>query len=479
MGKKFNPIDLTKIRTYPLSERTNLVSLANFADLAKAGASVGGFLRGMPEILIGADFRNFIRDLSAAIRKEKTVAIGIGGHVIKCGLSPLLIDLMRKGWISAIAMNGATAIHDVEIALCGSTSEDVASGLEDGSFGMAKDTGEFINGAIQDTRKGYGITLGLKIAENKLPHRAQSVLATAYELDIPATVHVAIGSDIVHQHPSADGGTIGRASLQDFLTFCSVISSLQAGAYLNFGSAVILPEVFLKALTVARNLGHNVTNFTSANFDMLQHYRPQVNVVHRPTLGGGRGYAFTGHHEIMLPLLAHALAENLQDRTESTECKILSLEAAQKVRERLRGIGATVIFTNGCFDLIHRGHIFYLQKARSLGDALFVALNNDDSVLRLKGSGRPILPLKDRISILAGLEAVDYICTFGEDTPQNIIRTLLPDILVKGGDYSPDQIIGRKEVETAGGKVITVPFVEGCSTTEIIQQILKTKRDNL
>ena len=477
MGKKFKPIDLSKVRTYPLSERANLVSLAGFADPPRAGASVGGFLNGLPEILIGADFRNFIRDLSSAIRAEKTVAVGIGGHVVKCGLSPLLIDLMRRGWISALAMNGATAIHDVEIALCGSTSEDVAAGLEDGSFGMARETGEFINGAIQDTPLGYGAALGHKIVEADLPHRAQSVLAAACELDIPATVHVAVGADIVHQHPSADGGAIGRASLEDFHTFCSVVASLQNGAYLNVGSAVILPEVFLKALTVARNLGHTVKTFVTANFDMLQHYRPLVNVVGRPTLGGGRGYAFTGHHEVMLPLLAHALAETLQDRSEAAGCKLLSLDGARTARERLRGIGATAVFTNGCFDLIHHGHVVYLQKARSLGDALFLGLNSDDSVRRLKGAGRPVLPLKDRAGILAGLEAVDHICVFGEDTPRNLIRTLLPDVLVKGGDYSPDQIVGREEVEAAGGRVTTVPFVQGRSTTQIVEKILKAGED--
>jgi rfaE bifunctional protein nucleotidyltransferase chain/domain len=399
------------------------------------------------------------------------VAAGIGGHVIKCGLAPLLIEWMQRGWLSAIAMNGAAAIHDVEIAVCGSTSEDVAAGLEDGSFGMARETGEFINGGIADAAGGYGAALGRRIVEDDLPHRDRSVLAAAAELGIPATVHVAIGADIVHQHPSADGGAIGRASYEDFRTFCSVVASLEGGAYLNIGSAVILPEVFLKALTVARNLGHGVSEVFTADFDMIRHYRPRVNVVERPTLKGGTGTHFTGHHEIMVPLLDAALHEALGDRADAAAGKIVSWDEAHVIRERLRAVGATAVFTNGCFDLVHRGHVTYLQKARSLGDALILGLNSDDSVRRLKGEGRPILPMDERAFLLAGLEAVDHICVFDEDTPLELIRMLQPDILVKGGDYTLDGIVGREIVEAGGSKVMTVPVVEGRSTTEIVNRI--------
>ena len=473
LKRKFEPIDLSGVRTYPLGERPSKVSLACFAAPPHAGASFGSFLRGLPEILVGAEFRSFIRELSAAIRAKKTVIVGIGGHVIKCGLSPVLIDLMRRGWISALAMNGATAIHDVEIAICGSTSEDVAVGMEDGSFGMAEETGEFINGAIRNVQEGYGAALGRRIVEADLPHMAQSVLGAAFELGLPATVHVAVGTDIVHQHPSADGESIGRTSFEDFRLFCAVVASLQGGAYLNVGSAVLLPEVFLKALTVARNLGHKVTDFITANFDMIQHYRPVVNVVQRPNLGGGRGYTFTGHHELLIPFLAQALHDALEDRAEAAGHKIISLADARAVRERLKSIGETVVFTNGCFDLLHRGHVTYMQKARSLGDALILGLNSDDSVRRIKGAGRPVLPLEDRACVLAGLEAVDYICVFEEDTPRDLIQALLPDVLVKGGDYRLDEIVGGEEVEAAGGRVRTVPLVEGHSTTDVIQRILQ------
>jgi rfaE bifunctional protein nucleotidyltransferase chain/domain len=431
----------------------------------------------LPDILIGKDFRELVRHLSTSIEAEKTISAGIGGHVIKCGMSPLLNDLMVRGWLSAIAMNGSAAIHDVEMAMCGSTSEDVAAGLEDGSFGMAHETGEFINTAINETKEGFGKALGRKIVASKLPYKDRSVLATAFEQDLPATVHVAVGTDIVHQHPTACGEAIGRASMSDFQTFCSVVATLSGGAYLNLGSAVILPEVFLKALTVARNLGHEVDSITTANFDMLQHYRPRVNVVQRPTQSSGQGYNFTGHHELMIPLLAQALQDTLGDRAEASQGKLLSLEAAKSTRERLRHIGSRVIFTNGCFDLLHRGHVTYLQQARDLGDALFLGLNSDGSIARIKGPTRPISPLEDRAAVLSALEAVDHICVFEEDTPKELIAALLPDILVKGGDYALDEIVGREEVERSGGLVTTIPLVEGKSSTDIIQKVLKENRE--
>ncbi|MFT5366749.1 MAG: rfaE bifunctional protein nucleotidyltransferase chain/domain [Candidatus Latescibacterota bacterium] len=471
MPKNFPKIDLSKVQTYPLSNRPNKVSLASFATPAHGGASFGYFLTSLPDILIGADFRHLIRALSETIRNDKTIAIGIGGHVIKCGLAPVLIDMMKRGWISAIAMNGATAIHDVEIAMQGQTSEDVAEGLKDGSFGMAKDTGEFINDAINTTPNGYGYALGNKLVETNQPHHHNSILATAYELGIPTTVHVALGTDIIQQQPTANGEAIGRASFKDFETFCSIVASLEGGAYLNIGSAVLLPEVFLKALTVARNLGHVVNHFVTANFDMIQHYRPRVNVVQRPTMQGGTGYSFTGHHEIMVPLLAHALAESLDDRVQASDNKILTREQAINVRNRLREIGTKTVFTNGCFDLLHRGHVTYLQKAREQGDVLFLGLNTDASVQRLKGPNRPILPLEDRAGVLAALECIDHIIPFDEDTPQELIAALLPDVLIKGGDYQIQDIVGREEVEAAGGTVTTIPLVEGRSTTNIVEKI--------
>lgn len=471
MPKTFPKIDLSKVQTYPLSNRHSKVSLATFATPAHSGASFGHFLTTLPDILIGADFRNLVQNLSDTIQNNKTIAIGIGGHVIKCGLAPILIDLMKRGWISAIAMNGSTSIHDVEIAMNGQTSEDVAEGLKDGSFGMAQDTGEFINHAIQNAQNGYGHALGQQLIKTNQPHCQTSILATAYELGIPATVHVAVGTDIVQQQPSANGAAIGRASFKDFENFCAVVASLEGGAYLNIGSAVLLPEVFLKALTVARNLGHTVNNFVTANFDMIQHYRPRVNVVQRPTMQGGTGYSFTGHHEIMIPLLAHALAEAHDDRVQASETKIVTREQAVHIRNRLKELKAKTVFTNGCFDLIHRGHVTYLQKARSQGQALFLGLNSDASVQRLKGPTRPILPLEDRAGVLAALECIDYIIPFDEDTPRELITALLPDVLIKGGDYQLDQIVGREEVEAAGGTVTTIPLVEGRSTTNIVEKI--------
>ncbi len=467
--RKFPPIDLSKVKTTPLSERGSKVALSGFATPAHSGASFGHFLASLPDILIGADFRQFARQLARAIQNKKTIAIGIGGHVIKCGLSPVLIDLMKRGYISAIAMNGATAIHDIEIAMRGQTSEDVAQGLRDGSFGMARDTGDFINHTINASAGGYGSALGKKITDTDLPHRNHSILANAHELDIPTTVHVAIGTDITHQQPGVSGEAIGRASFEDFRIFCSVVSTLEGGAYLNIGSAVILPELFLKALTVARNLSHTVDHFITANFDMIQHYRPRVNVVQRPTMQGGTGYAFTGHHELMIPLLAHALTYLLEDPV--PDHKIITRDQAIQIRNRLKDIGAKVVFTNGCFDLIHRGHVTYLQKASAHGEALFLGLNTDESVTRLKGHNRPILPLEDRAGVLAALECIDYIIPFAEDTPKNLIAALLPDVLIKGGDYQPEEIVGREEVESQGGIVATIPLIEGQSTTHIIKNI--------
>jgi deoxyhypusine synthase len=241
----------------------------------------------------------------------------MGAHVIKCGLSLLVIELMRRDVITAVALNGAGVIHDVEIALIGETSEDVAQGLADGSFGMAEETGRLINEAIAEGaagEEGMGELVGRKLVQVKAPHCDYSILANAVQLGVPLTVHVAIGTDIVHMHPTAQGGPLGVASFRDFRLLASVVADMGGGGvYLNIGSAVLLPEVFLKALTIARNLGHDVSDFITVNLDMQQHYRPLQNVVGRPTVLGGKGYAITGHHELMLPLLVQAIIERLGD----------------------------------------------------------------------------------------------------------------------------------------------------------------------
>lgn len=275
----------------------------------KPGRTVDHFLSSLPDVLKARDLKALAEDIARARRRGRPVVLMMGAHPIKCGLSPVLIDMMERGLVTCLAMNGAGAIHDFEMAMWGRTSEDVAQGLNDGSFGMARETADFLNGAVVqgDARGlGFGESLGLFLTEAKAKHRGLSLLAACCRLKIPVTVHVAIGTDIVHQHPSFDGGAAGRASHRDFRILARQVGQLSGGVVINLGSTVILPEVFLKALTVARNLGERVKGFTAANFDMVQHYRPNVNVVQRPTAGGGRGYSFTGHHEIMVPLLAAA-----------------------------------------------------------------------------------------------------------------------------------------------------------------------------
>jgi len=239
----------------------------------------------------------------------------LGAHVIKCGLSPIIIDLMEKGIITTIATNGAGTIHDTELACCGKTSEDVEENLKNGTFGMASETADIINNTISEGKSGdlgFGELLGKRLSEKDIPYRNFSILSAGYRLRIPVTVHVAIGTEIVHQHPSADGEAIGKLSLKDFRIFANNLKNLEGGVVFNIGSAVILPEVFLKALTVVKNLGYKVENFTAVNIDMIQHYRPKVNVVERPTAQGGKGIIITGHHEFMIPLLAAALKERLK-----------------------------------------------------------------------------------------------------------------------------------------------------------------------
>lgn len=305
---KYQQIKLNKLKTYSIAARPSKV---NTADFAQSGAvDITGFIDSLPDILAAHDLRALIAALREAKAKGKTIIIGMGGHVIKCGLAPLIIDLMKAGFVSSIAVNGSVVIHDYEIAMYGQTSEDVSKALADGSFGMAFETSYGINNAITNASQagmGYGEGIG-KVLLAKAPNADLSILAMAYKYDIPVTAHIAVGTDIIHQTPCADGKAIGDCSLRDFRIFCDQVSRLDGGGvYLNLGSAVILPEVFLKALTVARNITGCVKDFTTAVFDMNMHYRARVNVCQRPVETGGKGYYFIGHHEIMIPLLIKSL----------------------------------------------------------------------------------------------------------------------------------------------------------------------------
>jgi hypothetical protein len=287
----------------------------DFASLGSKGVSFKKFWDGLPDILAAKDLRRLSKDIVAARRKKKGVIFMLGAHVIKCGLSPLIADLMKRGAVTAVALNGAGIIHDTELAMAGKTSEDVGPALNDGSFGMAKETAEFINTAIdKGVRKGLGIgqAVGRRIALEKLPNAGMSILAAGVTFKVPVTVHVAIGTDIIHQHPSCNGAATGEGSLIDFRNLVySVVRLDSGGVVVNIGSAIILPEVFLKALNIARNLGHTVKDFTAANLDMILHYRPNQNVVTRPVADGGYGCNIIGHHEIMVPLLYQSIIEEI------------------------------------------------------------------------------------------------------------------------------------------------------------------------
>ncbi|MFH0763448.1 MAG: hypothetical protein V1927_00385 [Candidatus Omnitrophota bacterium] len=306
--------DLTKIRTIPLNARKCKVSIKDFAKVTKKGSGFKSFYDSLPDVLASRNLRFLTDKIVEAFKKDKMVILMMGAHVIKCGLSPLVVDLMKRGVIKAVALNGAGIIHDTEIAMIGRTSEDVGEGILDGSFGMARETASFINGAINDGFTGglgIGEAVGGAIVKASLAHRNLSILAAGSELNIPVTAHVAIGTDIIHQHPSANGEAIGEGSLLDFRNFIYSISRLERGVAINFGSAVVLPEVFLKAVTVARNLGNKLTVFTTANFDMISQYRPYQNILSRPTSKGGRGCNIIGHHEIMMPLLYRSIIEKI------------------------------------------------------------------------------------------------------------------------------------------------------------------------
>ena len=314
---EWKPLDLQGVKTYPLKARESKVKLADFAKPWQAGASLDTWLQSLPSILAAQNFQKIVAHMVQAHKTGKPIILAMGAHPIKVGLNPIIIDLCKKGILTGLALNGAGIVHDTEIAMNGQTSEDVAAHLGEGTFGMAEETGRFINEAISTgVQKGYGLgkALGAALVQAKFTYNPYSLLAQAHELDIPVTVHVAIGTDIIHCHPKADGAAIGAASHQDFRLLAGLVAKLEGGVFINLGSAVILPEVFLKAVSLVHNLGHELKRFTTVNMDFIQHYRPMTNVVHRPTLEGGQGYALVGHHEIMFPLLAAAVIEGLEKK---------------------------------------------------------------------------------------------------------------------------------------------------------------------
>jgi len=310
------PLTFEALKTVPIDARGGKVAIEHFARPYKPGEGVAGLLESLPRLLAADSFRGVVDAVRDARARKRAILWGMGGHVVKCGLADILLDLMHRGWITAFVMNGAASIHDFEIAIAGQTSEDVEAVLPDGRFGAAEETGREMNRAIvEGTRDGLGMgeALGRRLEALAKPEfAAHSIVTGAYAANIPVTVHVAVGTDTPHTHPEADGAAIGAATHRDFQLLCSIVRGLdQGGVYLNLGSAVVLPEVFLKAVSVVRNLGYPLAGFTTVNFDFLQHYRPKVNVVERPhAKSGGRGYAVTGHHELMIPLLAAALIES-------------------------------------------------------------------------------------------------------------------------------------------------------------------------
>jgi len=317
---QISPLQFGEIETYPLASRKSKVTVSDFAAVPEPHSSLETFLDSLPHFLAANDLRDLLAAVGAARKARRAILWGLGGHVVKTGLGPVVGDLIRRGFVSGIAMNGAALIHDFEIALCGNTSESVEAGLGAGAFGMARETGTFLNkiaSAAAYTGTGYGEAAGRFLASRKLDpkHAAASVLLAAFQSKIPVTIHLAIGTDIPHMHPAADGAALGSATHNDFRLFCALVKEMHpGGVYLNWGSAVLLPEVFLKAVSVVRNLGVPLRPITTANFDFIQHYRPLQNVVKRPTASegrksglGSRGFAITGHHELLLPLVAAAL----------------------------------------------------------------------------------------------------------------------------------------------------------------------------
>jgi hypothetical protein len=308
----YDEFDLSGVHTYPLASRTSKVRVSDFASPVEARAGLARFLDSLPNILVAADFKAVVQAIVDAKRSGGGIIWGVGAHVIKTGLSPILIDLMERGFVSTLAANGAVVIHDFEIALGGATSEDVDAALGPGQFGMAEETGRLLNQAINDgVSQGHGIgqSVGRFLNDRQAPFASHSLLATADRLGIPFTVHIALGTDIIHMHTAVSGAALGEGSLRDFRYFVGSVSRLNRGVYLNCGSAVVLPEVFLKAVALVRNAGNEMKGLTTVNMDFMRMYRPQTNVVTRPTAGAGRGYSLVGHHEIMIPLLAAAVIE--------------------------------------------------------------------------------------------------------------------------------------------------------------------------
>ena len=314
---RIRPLPLDRVKTYPLQSRPSKVSVKDFARVVKPGASVAAWVNSLPKILAGNDFRAVIAALERARAKRRPILWGLGGHVIKVGLGQVLIDLMKRGYITGMAMNGAALIHDFEIALVGATSEDVPAVLGRGAFGMAEETGRFINEAIAAGDKenlGIGESVGRFLSRYRGARFLRfSLLAAAYAARLPVTAHEAIGTDIIHMHPATDARALGAATHRDFLLLAALVKAMTGGVYLNVGSAVVLPEVFLKCVSLAANLGGAPRGITTVNLDFIQHYRPTQNVLIRPTLAAGKGrnaghgYALTGHHELMIPLLAATL----------------------------------------------------------------------------------------------------------------------------------------------------------------------------
>ena len=314
-------VDLARVRTVPIAKRPNKVRAEEFSSPPAGDLSFAAFLRALPDVLVARDFLAVVDAVATAARRKRGVIAMLGGHVVKTGLAPVLIDLMKRGVITHIAMNGSGAIHDYEIARFGGTSEDVQSGLRDGTFGMAEETGRGMNEAFaQGSKSGLGMGEALAVAldaDKTLAHPELSILLNAWRLDVPVTVHAALGAEIIHQHPAASGAAIGDTSHRDFRRLAASVERIDdGGVVLNLGSAVIMPEVFLKALTIARNVNAGAPrSFVTCDLDMQRHYRPRMNVVQRPTMDSGKGYEITGHHEIMVPLLAWAVAERLDGST--------------------------------------------------------------------------------------------------------------------------------------------------------------------
>jgi hypothetical protein len=314
MKRDVDPVDLNRIKTYSLADRPSKVTAAAFAAGWTRGASFAAFLERLPDILAAADLKAVLAAIVDAHHQHRPVIFGMGAHVIKVGLGPIVVDLMERGVITGVAMNGAGIIHDAELAMTGRTSEEVGPALDDGSFGMAEETSAVIAGALDGAASGetgLGRAVGDMLLASGFPFKDKSILAAGARLGLPVTVHVAIGTDIIHMHPGFNAARTGAASHVDFRILAAQVARLEGGVYINAGSAVILPEVFLKAVGLARNLGHRLDEFTTVSLDFVRHYRPTVNVVQRPTARGGKGLSLVGHHEIMLPLIAAGVIEAL------------------------------------------------------------------------------------------------------------------------------------------------------------------------